>query len=282
MPRTALGSWGCGPILLVAGFAAALVPGPVLAGPIISDVALTPHEGGSIFRLQYGYSEADGRGAVEHVNASSVRGIYVFGLRQNLAVFLSVPYANRQVDKLLPKMGRFEEAHDGMGDLTLMAKYRFWQHDPRPLETARWAALGGIEIRSGDSDFSSDSYDPIVGTVFTWRHDRHLLDADLIYKLNTGGGRDRHDMLRYDLAYSLRLFPAAIEDVGMYEWNAVAELNGRYMTDGSHEVFLTPGLQLVTEQWVLELALQLPVIQDLPPDDPETRYRLVMGIRFQW
>ncbi|MCH7814473.1 MAG: transporter [Planctomycetes bacterium] len=256
--------------------------GPLRAGPIHSDVALTPHKGGSIFRLQYSYSEADGRGETQQVHTSGVRGTYVFGLEQNLALILTVPYVNRQVDRVLPKLGRVEEAHDGIADFTILAKYRFWQHDPRPLETARWALLGGLNVRSGDSDFSSDSYDPILGTVFTWRRDRVLLDADLIYQFNTGRDRHRHDVLRYDLACSYRLFPALAERVTNYEWNVVAELNGRYTADGSHEVFLSPGLQLVTSQWVFETSIQLPVVQALAGDAPETDYRLVVGVRYQW
>ena len=251
-------------------------------GPINSDVAFTPRKGGSIFRLQYTYSEADGRAGIRQVNASSLRGTYVYGLKEDLALFFTVPYVNRLVDRLVPKLGRIEAAHDGVADLTFLAKYRFWQNDTRPRETFRAAVLGGLNIRSGDSDFSSDSYDPIFGAVFTWRRDRNLFDADLIYQFNTGGGEFRHDALRYDLAYSYQLAPAVYDADYNYEWNAVAEINGRYTADGSHEVFLSPGLQFVTEQWALEASVQLPVIQELVGDGPETDYRLVFGVRFQW
>ncbi len=125
-------------------------------------------------------------------------------------------------------------------------------------------------------------YDPIVGGVFTWRRDRNLFDADLIYLFNTGGGEFRHDALRYDLAYSYQFAPAVYDPEYNYEWNAVAEINGRYTTDGSHEVFLSPGLQFVTERWTVEASIQLPVIQELDSDGPETDYRLVLGVQFRW
>lgn len=261
---------------------AAILCAPVLvrAGPINSDVAFTPRKGGSILRLQYTYSEADGRGDVRHVNASVVRGTYVYGLRENVALFFTAPYTNRQVDRVFPRLGRVERADDGVADPTFLVKYRFWQRDSGPGETYRWAALGGLNVRSGDSDFSSDSYDPILGTVYTFQRDRLLLDADLIYQFNTGRDQFRHDVLRYDLACSYRMFPAIFEPEENYEWNAVAELNGRYVTDGSHEVFLSPGVQFVTERWALEASIQLPVIQNI--DGPETDYRFVVGLRFQW
>jgi Putative MetA-pathway of phenol degradation len=176
-------------------------PATILAGPINTDVALTPPKGGSIFRLQYIYSESDARGDVQHVNASIMKGTYVFGLKENLALFLTVPYIHREIDVVKPQLGRFERSDSGVADLTFLAKYRFWQDNRRPGETLRWAAIGGLNIRSGDSDFTSDSYDPIVGTVFTWQRDRGWFDADLLYQFNTGGGESRHDALRYDLAY---------------------------------------------------------------------------------
>ena len=255
--------------------------GAVGAG-INTNLALTPPKGGSIFRLQYSYVKADGHGPVRQINRSTVTGTYVYGVEPNLALFLTVPYSNQQVDKVVPQPGRIEEAHDGVADLTFLAKYRFWQKDPRPQETLRWAALGGMNIRSGDSDFSSDSYDPILGTVFSWQRDRGWLDADMSWLFNTGDGENRHDVLRYNVSYSYRLFPTVYESANVHELDAVAELNGRYSTSGSHEVFFSPGLQLITRRWIFETSLQLPVVQELADDEPETEYRLVMGFRFQW
>lgn len=269
-------------ILLSALAVASASSSPTHGGPINSDVAFTPRKGGSILRLQYTYAEADGHAEIRHVNTSSVRATYVYGLKENLALFFKIPYMNRQVDRVAGKLGRIEAAHDGVGDLTLLAKYRFWQKDTRPRETFRLAALGGLNVRSGDSDFSSDSYDPIVGAVVTWRRDRNLFNADLIYQFNTGGGEFRHDTLRYDLAYSYQFAPAVYDPEYNYEWNAVAEINGRYTADGSHEVFLSPGLQFVTERWAFEAAIQLPVIQEPGTDRPETNYRVVVGVRYRW
>lgn len=252
------------------------------AAGINTNLALTPPKGGSILRLQYSYVEADGDGPVKQISSSVVAGTYVLGVEPNLALFFTVPYVNKQVDKVVPRLGRIEEAHDGVADLTFLAKYRFWQKDPRPQETLRWAVLGGMNLRSGDSDFSSDSYDPILGTVFSWQRYRGWLDADMSYQFNTGGGEARHDLLRYNVSYSYRLLPKVYTSSDVHELDAVAELNGRYKTSGSHEVFLSPGLQFITERWIFETSLQLPVVQELADEEPETEYRLVMGFRYQW
>ena len=82
------------------------------------------------------------------------------------------------------------------------------------------------------------------------------------------------------MAYSHRLLPAIYDTKDAWEFDCVAELNGRYVADGSHEVFLSPGFQFITEHWIFEASVQLPVIQDF--DGPETDYRFVIGFRFQW
>lgn len=181
-----------------------------LGGPINTDTALTPRKGGTILRLQYRYSEAEGLGPVRHASTSTAGATLVHGLTAKLALFLSVPYVHSRADRFAPQLGRFERTRDGIADLRVMAKYRFWQDDRRAGDTARWAALLGMNIRSGDSDFTSDSYDPIVGTVFSWRRDRDRLDADLVYQFNTGRNDHRHDTLRYDVAYSYRIFPQVL------------------------------------------------------------------------
>lgn len=269
-----------GPCTALVTFAVMLQP--VEGGPINSDAAFTPREGGGILRLQYTFEEADDNGPVQHVSESAARAVLVYGLKSNLALFLNVPYVNRQVDRFDRRFGRIEDAHDGVGDITVMAKYRFYQKDAGPLDTARIAVLGGLNVRSGDSDFSSDSYNPIVGAVFSWRKERAKLDADLIYRFNTGRGDKRHDMLRYDLTYSHRVYPAEYGEEHTYEIDAVAEINGRYVTDGAHEVFVSPGVVWSWERVSFELSVQIPALQDLAGGAPETDYRAVAGLRFRW
>ncbi|MCH8243457.1 MAG: transporter [Planctomycetes bacterium] len=252
------------------------------AGPINTDVAFTPRAGGGILRLQYVYLEADGHGAVGQINASTFRSTLVYGATERVALFFSVPYQNRQIDVSPAAGGRFEDAHDGIGDMTALVKYRFWQRDSGTLETNRWAVLGGVSIRSGDSDFTTDSYDPIIGTAWSRRANRTRWDADLLYRFGTGSGQFGHDAIRYDLAWSYRIYPAIYEPGQIASIDTVAELNGLYRTDGSHEVYLSPGLQLSGDGWVLETSLQLPIIREVDDDRAENDFRFVFGIRFHW
>ncbi len=255
---------------------------PAIAGPINSNVAFTPRQGGSILRLQYRYTEAEGDAGLSHVNTSAAIATYVYGLTPKLALFLNVPYMSREVDRFDKRLGRVSDTGAGFADVNVLVKYRFHQEDIGPGRTIRWAVIGGVNIRTGDSDFTSDSYDPILGTVWSWRHDRHRFDADLLYQINTGGGPKRHDSVRVDAAYSFRVFPAQVDQSATYEIDTVAEFNGQYRTDGSYEIFLSPGIQFTTAQWTLESSVQIPVSQELARGVPEADYRFVIGMRFRW
>jgi len=256
------------------------LPGLVSAGPINTNAAIAPGEGATMLRLQYSYAESGGQGNIAHINASTFRATLVHGFRRDLALFLSVPLIDKRVDMVTPNVGRTERVHDGVGDATLMAKYRFWYEDPAPGTTKRLAAIIGINIRSGDSDVSGDSYNPRLGAAYSWRAGRGKFDADIIYQINTGRGDARHDALGYDAAYSFRVAPVEFGRDATSEFDMVAELNGVYRTDGSHTLYISPGFQFITADWIFETSLQLPVVQD--GEAPETDYRVSMGLRFQW
>jgi len=89
---------------------------------------------------------------------------------------------------------------------------------------------------------------------------RHGFNADALYKFNTGGEDDR---LRYDVAYTYRLLPTTYGEESNLGFFGVAELNGLYDTNGDHELFLSPGLQLAWARVALEASVQIPVWQDL-------------------
>ncbi|MBN4058887.1 transporter [bacterium AH-315-J04] len=255
------------------------------AGPINSDVAFTPRKGGGVLRMQYTYADAHGRGSarnVREVQTSIARVAVVLGLEANLAMIINVPYVYRERKVYDSREGSVEDRRDGPADTTLLLKYRFWQDDSGPLQTERLAALFGVNLSNGDSSFSSDSYDPIVGLVYSWRRDRKVFDADMVYTIKTGEGNFDVDSLRYDLAYSYRIFPERFSATSESQWSVVAEMNGRYNIDGTHEIFLSPGIQYTSEQRTWEASFQLPTVQELASNGVETDYRFSIGWRFRW
>ena len=95
-------------LLMLAAVAAGLCT-TARAGPINTDVAMTPRKGGSILRLQYIYGEVEGKGEIEDIRTSRIKATYVFGLKSNLALFLTETYVNRKVERITPELVRMAE-----------------------------------------------------------------------------------------------------------------------------------------------------------------------------
>ncbi len=233
--------------LVISGASAllALTRGGHAAG-LNTDVALTPPLGGTIIRVQWRYSRLFGD---DREVQRSVRPITaVYGATENLAI---------------------------------LGKYRFLQED-EPGRTTRWAVIGGAEVPTFDNDFSSESFDPIIGTVFTHQRLDWWIDWDVLYKFNTAGGGAGDDELRADVAYSHRLLGGESDVTGPWGLYAIAEVNARYFTDGSAQAFASPGLQYITPNLILEAGVQLPIGQDLKSPRLETDYTVVVSFRLQF
>jgi len=163
----------------------------------------------------------------------------------------------------------------------VLAKYRFYQKD-EPGKTMRWAAIGGVEIPTFDEPFSSESADPVVGTVWTYQTRNWWVDWDLLYQANTAGGLDGDDEIRGDVALSYRLLGGNAETLGPWGVYAIGELNATYLTDGSTELLGSPGIQFITPQWILEVGMQLPIHQDMAAPRLERDFTSVLSVRFQF
>ena len=101
-------------------------------------------------------------------------------------------------------------------------------------------------------------------------------------KFNTAGGLDGDDQIRWDGAYAHRLWDAESEGIGPWGLYAIGELNGHYITDGSTQVFLSPGIQLITSNVILEAGVQFPVHQDLSSPRLETDFTVVLSLRIRF
>jgi len=180
-----------------------------------------------------------------------------------------------------PAAGGFSDLDaQGIADMRFFGKYRFWEQDS-PGETYRWSVFGGIEVPTYDKDFSSDSWDPFMGTVWTYQSLEWGVDLDWFWNFNTGEGVFRHDEMRYDFAYTYVLLTGQTLDEKFWQLNSVFELNGSYFTDGSHLLYAAPGFQLALERMIVEASLQLPVIRDLK-STVEPDFLFAIGTRITW
>jgi len=251
---------------------------------INTNTAIAPGEGQTIYRTQLRFLESHSTpGAADRdINVLVNPNVLAYGVRENLTIFGVVPLVKRDGTVRPPApAGAFTELEDfGVADMRFFAKYRL-SEDDQPGETTRWSVFGGLEVPTYDKHFSSDSWDPFIGTVWTYQSLEWGLDFDLFWNFNTGTGVFRHDEMRYDAAYTYVLLTGQTLDEKVWQLNSIFELNGSYFTNDSHLLFAAPGFQLALERMIVEASLQLPVIRHLK-SGIEPDCTLVVGTRITW
>lgn len=252
--------------------------------PINSPAATQPSVGRWVLRNQFKYMEA---GTHPETGESDFRQFTVwnniaYGITSDLSMNLTVPIYHER----FTNSGGSRDHATGIGDLTLMAKWRIHQHDFGPIDTSRFSILAGLEIPSFDNHFSTRGVNPIIGGVYTHVQGRHGFNLSGRYKFNTGrgtpanlgGGKGRDDALFYDASYLFRLDPAEYGPDTLGAWYALVEFNGIYETNGDNEIFIGPGIMYEARTWTVEAAVQLPIHRDVDRR-PKSQYIVTLGLR---
>ena len=251
---------------------------------INTNTVIAPGVGQFVYRWQLRYLQAMSSPGPADLDLDLLvnPNVMVYGASEDLSLFGVVPMVLREGTMRPPTPpGAFTELDEqGFGDMRFFAKYRLCYRD-EPGETTRLSLLGGVEVPSYDEPFTSDSWDPFLGWVFTYQSLEWGVDLDLIWKVNTGERFARHDAMFYDAAYTYVLLTGQNLDESYWQVNSVLELNGTYTTDGSQLTFISPGIQLALERMIVEPSLQLPVIRDLKTE-VEPDFTLVVGTRITW
>lgn len=274
--------------LLVAAFVLAV--GAQAQEPInAADSATQPSPGRVILKEQFRFyrldmktGPRDGRGAIEDFGLFTTVNV---GVTRDTSLSFRIPAIFREREFTDSDRARRDV---GVGDLTALAKWRIFQADTGPLDTARLSLIGGMDVRTGDGPFTRDAYNPIAGLAYTQIAGRHGVNASMQYTFTTGGvdrpvlpGESTADLLRGDLAYLYRLSPRQYTAETRGAWYALLELNGLYETNGDHEIFVSPGIMYEARRWTAELSVQIPVLRGID-HRAETQYALVAGLRFSW
>ncbi len=286
--RTLRRVWLCAALVLISGWWTS--PTRAQEPPNAFDSATMPSPGHVILREQFRYYSLE----LDHAVAPAQRGkisdftlmsMLNIGLAPDVSLSLRTPTSFRRTTF---ELGDRRDDEAGVGDITLLGKWRIFREDDGPLDSRRFSLLLGPEFRSGDNPFTSDSYDIIVGCAYTQIAGRHGFNGALHWKFTTNGSdtptfpeEQTADALRYDLAYLYRLDPEEFTEESTAAWYAVLELNGVYETNGDNELLIAPGLMYEARLWTWELSVQLPTWQDVE-NRGEVRYAIITGLRFSF
>ena len=259
------------------------------AFPINSDVAIQPAQNQLIYRTQLRYRHSEIKASNTELDFWIQSNIFVYGWTSRISTVMALPLVYRDLDSPITRSEEF-----GVADIRVLLRYQLWKKLGY-LNSKSWTIISGIEMPSNDGLFSSRSWDPIIGTVYSWRKDRHGFDLDLILQVNTENDREfkTGNVLRYDLVYQFRLFPmnyrsdtkwsltGLLELNGNFQW--VEEVNGQKVdaTD-ANEIYFSPGLVLAGRRTKYEAGLQFPIHQNVENTLPKDSVRFVVGFTMSY
>ena len=274
---------------------------------ITTNTALPVAEGELIVRELAKFLRATGDSSPmdRELSVTEIPTVAVYGATPRLALFGILPYLDKELDVTTP-MGRTTRGDSGIGDFTFLARYTVRQWDS-PGETKRLAPFLGLKVPTGEDEetdslgklpqplqLGSGSWDPIVGSVFTWQTLDWQLDTSASYQFRTEANDfEFGDVARLDVSFKHRLWPRDLESVsegvpgflyGALETNLIWQdrddvLGSGDPDSGGFTWFVAPGVQYITKRVIFEAAVQLPVVQDLNGDALETDYIVSVGIR---
>lgn len=272
---------------------------------ITTNNALPVGKGKGILRIQNKIIRATGdpTNANRELLAPAYPVVGVYGITSRFSVFGVLPLLDKSLT-LNTQQQRIEQDNEfGIGDARLFTRYDVYRSatSDRILSIA---PLAGIELPTGKDDqrdsfgplpqplqLGSGSWDPFAGIVLTWQNLEWFFDVATSYQWNTlANDFEFGDEYRLDGVIKYRLFPRKLRSKvpGYFYldlesnliWQGKNTVNGSADNDsGGITWFVDPGLQHVTQKFVFEAAIQLPVAQSLNGNALETDYITTLSIR---
>jgi len=251
--------------------------------PVHNPAATQPGKGRLMMRelVTFQHYDADPKGLVRQADDVVLATDMAYGLTGDLVFMLRAEYMVRDQDA----RGGLHSDDDGFSDLHIMLKKRVWQQDTGPTDTRRLGLAVGLDLPTGSAPFGSDSWDPMLGVIYTEVEGRWGFNAAWRWKFNTGSrpnplrvGGAGEDLMMTDLSWLYRLSPDQFTAQKTGAWYAILEANGFYETNGDMELFLAPGIMYEAQGWALEASVQLPAFQDLD-HRPDTEFAVTVGVR---
>jgi len=281
---------------------------PAHAGPITFNSALPVADGMSILRSQVKLVRKSGdiTSAGRVLNVTAVPLVLAYGASPKLALFGVLPYVDKRLDITVGGK-RIRRETQGLGDGVFFGRYTVYQRD-RPGDTLRIAPFAGLKTPTGLHNQrdafglvprilqpGSGSWDPFAGIAITRQTLDWEFDIAAKYQFNTrASGFTFGDEARADASFQYRIFPRTLESSGVPAfvyavlesnliWNGknsalgVSDLNSGGLTWN-----LAPGLQYVTDRFVLETAIQIPTVQNVNGTALESNWVWTAGFRWNF
>lgn len=284
---------------------ASLLPAAAVSAPITFNTALPVAKGQWLLREQYiqRYRYENAATLDRNVQIGVLGNVLAYGVTGKLTLFAVTPwYLDKTLSATTPR-GRMRRTASGIGDTQLFARYTLFQHDAAG-RSFRIAPLAGVIAPTGSSHAvdrfgrlprpfqnGSGAWGGLAGVIVTYQTLAWEFDADATYQATgTHDGYRAGAVSQLDGSFQYRLWPRTLGAgvprflYGVLETNLIHterdRLDGRDAADsGGTQWFVSPGLQLVTMNYVLEAAVQFPVAQHMNGQALRDRYIFHLGFR---
>lgn len=258
----------------------------VIAAPITFNTALPIGKDQILVREQLISAKVSGAGV--EINSQSLVNTLVYGASADLALFTELPLVYAELESLQDR-----ETESGLGDVRVSARYTAFRSNAKG-RTFRIAPFGGVELPTGKHDadsalnLGSDTYDFFAGVITTYGTTQWSIDGQLSYQKNgASGGINLGNSARLDASFQYRLSPKELTINtkhflhGVIELNVIKQDSNRIngVDDGSNstQFLLAPGVQWITQRWIAEASLQLPL--NNARTEIDTDYIARIGVR---
>jgi len=279
----------------------------IQAAPITFNTALPVSKGEYLVREQLILNQSGNdpsttnRKRTETVAATAVG----YGVNHKWTIFGVLPYHDIELN--LDSGGqRVNRSNSGTGDLILFTRYNAYQENQRG-KTFRVAPFLGLKAPTGSDNKSdakgilpvsvqvaSGSWDYFGGVVLTWQTLKYQVDMQASYRVNNEANGFRvGNVTRLDGSLQYRLWRSNEKDVipdylyGVIETNFISQ--GKNQINGADDqnsngtrLFISPGIQYVTKRWIAEVAVQLPISQNLNGIALQNNYIMRTSFRFNF
>lgn len=278
------------------------------SAPVTFNTALPVAKGEYLVRQQFIINQSGDDPSILDRDRSSKTAVTVlgYGFNRKLALFGVLPVRDNELTFTTGGGQRVRRSASGLGDVTVFGRYTLVQHDQLG-RNFRLAPFAGIKVPTGDDDKrdalgllpttvqpGSGSWDPLFGVITTWQTLDYQIDGQLSYQINNEANHfEAGNVARLDGSFQYRLWPGTLSGrvpgflYGVIEANLIHQQKNRVsgssdLNSGGTRLFLTPGLQYVTRRWIIETAIQVPLVQNLNGTELENDYIGQLSARFNF
>jgi hypothetical protein len=164
--------------------------------PLITDDAGTQGKGKGQFEVNFEYIHESGDGVVENTN--QIQTMLTFGVLDNVDFVVGFPY-----QFISTKVLGTTTTEDGLSDITLEVKWRFWEANGLGL-----ALKPGISVPSGEAEkgLGAGEVGYSIFFIATQELDPWAFHLNLGYRRNENTVDERTDIWHVSLASELKVF----------------------------------------------------------------------------